>query len=115
MTRKFLRLSVLLILLLITASLSNSALAGHEQDPTFLTPRPLSSSLMEAFQKNLSGSVWLMAEGLDPRLNSIKGNPLGKAFPPQEPKVRGIAPQAGGGGQGPLVPYRSPSPDEARG
>ena len=114
MTRKFLRVSVLLILLLITASLSNSALAGHEQDPTFLTPRPLSSSLMEAFQKNLSGSAWLMAEGLDPRLNSIKGNPLGKEFPPQEPKVRGIAPQAGGGGQGPLVPYRSPSPKFSR-
>ncbi|MDA0988274.1 MAG: BNR-4 repeat-containing protein [Chloroflexi bacterium] len=114
MTRRFLRASVLLILLLTTASLSNSALAGHEQGPTFSTPRPLDSSLMEAFQKNLSGSSWLMAEGLDPRLTTLKGNPLGREFPPQEAKIRGISPQAGGGGQGPLVPYRSPSPKFSR-
>jgi hypothetical protein len=114
MTKRFLTTGVLLILLLITASLPNSALAGHEQEPKFSTPRPLDSSLMEAFQKNLSGSAWLMAEGLDPRLTTIKGSPLGKEFPPQEAKVRGVAPQAGGGGQGPLVPYRSPSPKFSR-
>lgn len=114
MTMRFLRASVLLMLLLTTASLSNSALAGHEQGPTFSTPRPLDSSLMEAFQKNLSSSSWLMAEGLDPRLTTLKGNPLGKEFPPQEAQIRGIAPQTGGGGQGPLVPYRSPSPKFSR-
>ena len=114
MTRRFLTVSVLLTLLLITASLPSSALAGHEQGPNFSSPRPLDSSLMEAFQKNLSGSAWLMAEGLDPRLTALKGNPLGDLFPPQEPKVRGISPQAGGGGQGPLVPYRSPSPKFSR-
>ena len=114
MTRRFLRASTLLVLLLLTASLSNSVLAGHEQGPTFSSPRPLDSSLMETFQKNLSGSAWLMAEGLDPRLTTIKGNPLGKLFPPQDVEVRGISPQAGGGGQGPLVPYRSPSPKFSR-
>ena len=114
MTRRFLTVNVLLILLFITASMPQSALAGHEQEPKFFTPRPLDSSLMEAFQRNLSGSAWLMAEGLDPRLNALKGNPLGKFFPPQEAKVRGISPQAGGGGQGPLVPYRSPSPKFSR-
>ena len=114
MTRRFLRASTLLVLLLLTASLSNSVLAGHEQGPTFSSPRPLDSSLMETFQKNLSGSAWLMAEGLDPRITALKGNPLGREFPPQEAKVRGISPQAGGGGQGPLVPYRSPSPKFSR-
>ena len=107
MTRRFLTVSALLILLIIPASLPNSALAGHEQEPRFSTPRPLDSSLMEAFQQNLSGSVWLIAEGLDPRFNALKGSPLGEIFPSQEAKVRGISPQAGGGGQGPLVPYRS--------
>jgi hypothetical protein len=48
-----------------------------------------------------------MANGLDPRISALKGNPLGREFPPQEAKVRGISLQAGGGGQGPLVPYRS--------
>ena len=114
MTKRFLRAGVLLILLLITASLSNAALAGHEQGPTFSTPRPLDSSLMEAFQKNLSGSAWLMTEGLDPRLTTLKGSPLGNEFPPQAAKIRGISPQTGGGGQGPLVPYRSPSPKFSR-
>lgn len=114
MTRRFLTVSALLVLLLSTASLSNAALAGHEQPPKFSMPRPLDSSLMEPFQKNLSGSAWLMAEGLDPRLTTAKGNPLGKLFPPQEAQVRGIAPQASGGGQGPLVPYRSPSPKFSR-
>ena len=114
MTRRFLRVSTLLVLLLLTASLSNSVLAGHEQGPTFSSPRPLDSSLMDTFQKNLSGSAWLMAEGLDPRITALKGNPLGREFPPQEAKVRGISPQAGGGAQGPLVPYRSPSPKFSR-
>ena len=114
MTRRPLRIGALLILLLITASLSNAALAKHDEGPTFTTPRPLDSSLMEAFQKNLSGSMWLIAQGLDPRLTTAKGNPLGREFPPQSPQVRGIAPQAGGGGQGPLVPYRSPSPKFSR-
>ena len=114
MTRRPLRIGALLVLLLITASLSNAALAKHDEGPTFTTPRPLDSSLMEAFQKNLSGSMWLIAQGLDPRLTTAKGNPLGREFPPQSPQVRGIAPQAGGGGQGPLVPYRSPSPKFSR-
>ena len=114
MTRRPLRIGALLVLLLITASLSNAALAKHDEGPTFTTPRPLDSSLMEAFQKNLSGSMWLIAQGLDPRLTTAKGNPLGREFPPQAPQVRGISPQAGGGGQGPLVPYRSPSPKFSR-
>ncbi len=114
MTRRPLRIGALLVLLLITASLSNAALAKHDEGPTFTTPRPLDSSLMEAFQKNLSGSMWLIAQGLDPRLTTAKGNPLGREFPPQQPQVRGIAPQAGGGGQGPMVPYRSPSPKFSR-
>ena len=114
MTRGLLAVSVFLTLLFITVSLSNSAMAGHEQKPEFSQITSLDSSLMEAFQKNLSGSAWLIAEGLDPRLTDIKGNPLGKFFAPQEVKVRGVSPQAGGGGQGPLVPYRSPSPKFSR-
>jgi hypothetical protein len=113
MTRRFLRASVLLMLLL-TVSLSNSALAGHEQGPSFSSPRPLSASLTEVFQKNLSSSAWLITQGLDPRITAIKGNPLGSEFPPQEPSIRGIAPQSGGGGQGPMVPYRSASPKFSR-
>ncbi|MQF48583.1 exo-alpha-sialidase, partial [SAR202 cluster bacterium AC-647-N09_OGT_505m] len=109
MTRRFLTVSVHLILLFITASFPSSALAGHEQEPNFSVPRPLDASMMDAFQRNLSGSAWLITEGLDPRLTTLNGNPLGKLFQPQEAKVRGISPQASVGGAGPLVPYRDPS------
>jgi hypothetical protein len=114
MTRKFLSIAALLTLLLTMASLSGSALAGDEQNPELSAPRSLDTSLMEPIQNYLSGSVWLMTQGLDPRLSGIKGDPLSALFPPQDPKVRGISPQAGGGGQGPLVPYRSPSPKFSR-
>jgi hypothetical protein len=104
----------LLFLLLAADSQSQYALAGEGQDPTFSTPTSLDSSLMEPFQRYLSGPAWLMTEGLDPRITAIKGHPLGKLFPSQEVTVRGINTQAGGGGQGPLVPYRSPSPKFSR-
>ena len=114
MTRRFLRGSALLVLLLLTATIANPALAAHEEGPTFKWPRPLNFALIEAFDKNLSGSMWLMSKGLDPRLTTAKGNPLGAEFEPQDARIRGITPQSGGGGQGPLVPYRNPSPKFSR-
>ena len=114
MTRRFLRGSALLVLLLLTATTAGSALAAHEEGPTFKWPRPLDFPLIEAFDKNLSGSMWLMSQGLDPRLTTAKGNPLGAEFEPKDAQIRGITPQSGGGGQGPLVPYRNPSPKFSR-
>ena len=84
MTRRFLRGSALLVLLLLTAITANSALAAHEEGPTFKWPRPLDFPLIEAFDKNLSGSMWLMSKGLDPRLTTAKGNPLGAEFEPKD-------------------------------
>ena len=114
MARKTAAACALLFLLLAAGSPSNYALAGEGQDPTFSTPASLDTNLMEPFQRYLSGSAWLMTQGLDPRISAIKGSPLGKLFPSQEATVRGISAQAGGGGQGPLVPYRSPSPKFSR-
>ena len=115
MARRFIALGTILTLLLLVASLPSTALAGGEGgEPRLSSHQSLeASSLIEPISDHLSGAAWLVANGLDPRLSSGRDNPLGSAFPSQEPKVRGISAQAGGG-QGPLVPYRSPSPKFSR-
>ena len=115
MPRKLVALGTILTLLLLTASLPSTALADGERGQPDLSPHSSlqPSVLMEPIREHLSGAAWLVASGLDPRLSAVKGNPLGSAFPSQEPSVRGVSPQAGGG-QGPLVPYRSPSPKFSR-
>ena len=115
MARRFAALGTILTLLLLVASLPSTALAGGEGgEPRLSSHQSLeAASLIEPISDHLSGAAWLVANGLDPRLSSAKDSPLGSAFPSQEPKVRGISAQAGGG-QGPLVPYRSPSPKFSR-
>ncbi len=114
MARRFVALGTILTLLLLVASLASTALAGEKGDPNLSSHQSLEpAALMEPFRDHLSGAAWLVAHGMDPRISSVKDNPLGSALPSQEPKVRGISAQ-GGGGQGPLVPYRSPSPKFSR-
>ncbi|MBF8267692.1 MAG: hypothetical protein HW388_1200 [Dehalococcoidia bacterium] len=109
MSRKTVAACTLLTLLLALVLLPQSPVSGADREPKLSSPFSLDSSLMEPFQEFLSSSVWLLTKGLDPRITAMKGNPLGKAFPPEEAERRGVPLQAGGGGQGPLVPYRSQS------
>ena len=115
MPRRLVALGTILTLLLLTASLPSTALAEGDRNQPNLSPHASlqPAALIQPIRDNLSGAAWLVASGLDPRLSSVKDNPLGSAFPYQQPTVRGVSPQAGGG-QGPLVPYRSPSPKFSR-
>ena len=114
MARRYVALGTILTLLLLAASLPSTVLAGEKGDANLTSHQSLEpAALMAPFKDHLSGAAWLVANGLDPRISSAKDNPLGSALPSQEPQVRGISAQAGGG-QGPLVPYRSPSPKFSR-
>ncbi len=104
--------AVILILAAFCAATPVYAIEGKKAAISF--PKHIDTAFVEEFKDNLSGSAWLMTTGLDPRITDVKGNPLGAEFPPSQTKVRGILPQSGGGGQGPLVPYRSPSPKFSR-
>ncbi len=68
------------------------------------------SSLMAPFKDYLSNTSWLIVNGLDPR---VKEGPMSEVFPPKELGTSGLSAQAGAA-QGPLVPYRSPSPKFSR-
>lgn len=93
MGRKPLAIPTLLLAVLALVAMPGSALAGHEQRPEISGPVSLDASLMESYEKYFSSSVWLMTKGYDPRLTGIKGQPLGKLFPPQDINVRGVAPR----------------------
>ena len=114
MKRMKIKFIILINLLISIFVMSPGASAADIGNPIFSSHKNLDVSSMDYMSKNLSGSAWLMSNGLDPRINNIKGNPLGGQFQPRNPTVRGIVAQSGGAGQGPLVPYRSPSPKFSR-
>ena len=107
-------ISILIVFIVFMFTIPLSALGMEPETPFFSSHRPLESSSLDYFSKNLSSSAWLITEGLDPRISDSKGNAMGNQFPPKDPKVRGISAQPAGAGQGPLVPYRSPSPKFSR-
>ena len=107
-------ISIIIIFIVFTFTIPLQVLGMEPEAPFFSSHRPLESSSLDYFSKNLSSSAWLITEGLDPRISDAKGDALGNQFPPKDAEVRGISAQPAGAGQGPLVPYRSPSPKFSR-
>ncbi len=114
MLQNYPRLAALIALVILLVVMPGSVSAGNERQAGLSYPQPLGGSIDVPFMKYLSGSSWVVMKGFDPRINDSKGHPLADIHPSEQVTVRGISQQPSSAGQGPLVPYRSPSPKFSR-